>query len=251
MYDIERKEKILEILRENKSCSVAFLAKTLCFSEATIRRDLNELDREMRLRKTFGGAVFLEKYGNEVPASLRKNENAEIKALLAKSASKLIMDGMTIFIASSTTTEYLLPYLSEHSGLTVITNSPDIPGKLSGTDVAVYSTGGKYLHHSNSYVGEFARNMIKGVNADLMFFSCRGVGEDGKVTISSTDDDVHRAMMDNSAKSCLMVDSSKFGKAFPFTITHINDVDVVVTDKAQPCFSEHGNVIVADEKRSI
>ena len=249
MYDIERKEKILEILREKKSCSVAFLAKELCFSEATVRRDLNELDHEMRLKKTFGGAVILETYGNEVPAVLRKSENAEIKALLAKSASALIKDGMTLFVAASTTTEYLIPYIKEHSGLTVITNSPDIPGKLSGTDVSVYSTGGKYLHHTNSYVGEFARNMIKGVNADLMFFSCRGVGNDGKVTVSSTDDDIHRAMMENSAHICIIADSSKFGKVYPFTVCKLNEVDTVVTDKAIPSGIEHDGVIVAEAKK--
>ena len=60
MYDIERQEKILEILRREKSCSVAELAKLLCFSEATIRRDLNALDKEMKVRKTFGGAIIME-----------------------------------------------------------------------------------------------------------------------------------------------------------------------------------------------
>ena len=46
MYDIERRNKILEILRNQKSCSVRELAKKLMFSEATIRRDLNALDKE-------------------------------------------------------------------------------------------------------------------------------------------------------------------------------------------------------------
>ena len=43
MYNIERQEKILDILREQKSCSVAYLAKELMYSEATVRRDLTAL----------------------------------------------------------------------------------------------------------------------------------------------------------------------------------------------------------------
>ena len=75
MYDIERQEKILEILRKEKSCSVAKLAKILNYSEATIRRDLNFLDSELKVRKTFGGAVIFDTYSNEVPITIRRNEN--------------------------------------------------------------------------------------------------------------------------------------------------------------------------------
>lgn len=246
MYDIERQEKILEILREKKSCSVADLAQKLCFSTATIRRDLNMLAKEMKVQKTFGGAVIVEKYCSEVPMIVRRDENAAVKVKLCKAASKLIQDNMTLFIDASTTTEYLLPYLEMHKGLTVVTNNPDIPAKLSGTEVTVYSTGGRFLHRSHSYVGEFARNMLRCVNADLLFFSARGIALDGKVTISSTEDDVHKVMIENSAKTCLLVDSSKIGECFPFTICRLQEVDVVVTDKPLPQSIDHPNIIIAE-----
>lgn len=245
MYEIERQEKILEILREKKSCSVAELAKTLCFSEATIRRDLNALNREMKVRKTFGGAVICERYSSEVPIAVRRSENAAVKERLCRSAATLLHDNMTVFFDASNTIEYLLPYLAQYRGLTVVTNNPDIPAKLSGTDVTVYSTGGKYLHHSNAYVGEFARNTVRGVNADLMFFSARGLSLDGKLTTSSTEEDVHKIMIENAAKTCLLVDSSKVGKCFSFTFGTLSDVDIVITDKPLPEGMEHPCVILA------
>ena len=73
MYNIERQEKILEILKEKKSCSVSFLAKELMYSEATVRRDLKDLSKEMKIRKTFGGAVILEKYSSSIPSKVRSN----------------------------------------------------------------------------------------------------------------------------------------------------------------------------------
>lgn len=245
MYDIERQEKILEILRKKKSCSVTELAQSLCFSTATIRRDLNMLAKQMKVRKTFGGAVIVERYCTEVPIAVRRDENAGVKERLCQTASRLIQDNMTLFIDASTTTEYLLPYLETHKGLTVVTNNPDIPAKLSGTEVTVYSTGGKFLHQSNSYVGEFARNMLRSVNADLLFFSARGIGLDGKVTISSTEDDVHKVMIENSAKTCLLIDSSKIGTCFPFTFCRLQEVDVVVTDKPFPEGLSHPNIMIA------
>ena len=151
---------------------------------------------------------------------------------------------MTLFLAESTTVERLLPYLHSHKGLTVITNSVEIPLKLSATDINVFSTGGKLLHNSNSYVGEFARKMIQGMNADLMFFSVRGLSERGKLTTSSTDDDVISAMMENAKKTCLLIDSSKFGNVYPYTLCKINEVDTIVTDSLLPCGLRHDDVIV-------
>ena len=53
MYGIERQEQILAILRKKKSCSVTELASELNYSTATIRRDLNTLANELKVRKTF------------------------------------------------------------------------------------------------------------------------------------------------------------------------------------------------------
>lgn len=246
MYGIERQEKILEILKEKKSCSVSCLAKELLFSEATIRRDLNVLSKEMKIQKTFGGAVILEKYHSEIPNAVRAEKNFIAKDKIAKHAASLIEDNMTIFLAESTTVEHLLPYLLEHKGLTVITNSVGVPSKLSASDINVFSTGGRLLHQSNSYVGEFARKMIRGVNASLMFFSVRGLSDAGKLTTSSTDDDIMSTMMGNSQKTCLMIDSSKFGNTYPFTLCSLNDVDTVVTDAPLPAGLKHHNLIIAD-----
>ena len=246
MYNIERQEKILEILREKKSCSVAELSKALMYSEATIRRDLNELSNGMKIRKTFGGAVILEKYSSSIPREVRLRENLAVKDRIAAGAARLIEDNMTLFLAESTTVERLLPYLYGHKDLTIITNSVGIPLKLTSADITVFSTGGKLLHHSNSYVGEYARRMIQQMNADLMFFSVRGLSDSGKLTTSSTDDDVMSTMMENSRKSCLLIDSSKFGNVYPYTLCTIDKVDTIVTDAPLPSGLHHENIFVVD-----
>lgn len=216
------------------------------FSEATIRRDLNALDKEMKIRKTFGGAVIMEKYKTEVPYTVRQNENIEKKAKIARAADSLLADNMTLFLPSSATVEHILPYLENYTGLTVITNCPVISAKLCKTDIDVYCTGGKLLHHSNSYIGEFARAMINNINADMMFFSVRGVSSDGKLTNSSTFDDVLQTMMNNSKKVCLLFDSEKLDQTYRFTVCNIKDVDTVVTDKPLPDGLRHHHLIIAE-----
>ena len=247
MYDVERLAKIMSILQERKSCSVKELSKEVMFSEATIRRDLTLLAKQNKIVKTHGGAVIRESFHSEVPYNLRSDKKPEIKQRLARAAAELIHDDMTIFLDASSTVEYLIPYLGSFKDITVVTNNPDIPSKLASTDIQVYCTGGKYLHRSNSYVGEFARSMISNVNADLLFFSARGVSADGLVTISSTDDDIHRAMIKNSARTCLMFDSSKYGKTYRFTVCELSEIDILITDSPMSSGPEHPNIIIADK----
>jgi DeoR/GlpR family transcriptional regulator of sugar metabolism len=247
MYDVERLARIMSILQERKSCSVKELSQALMFSEATIRRDLALLAKQNKIVKTHGGAVIRESFHSEVPYNIRSDKEAEIKQRLARAAAELIHNNMTIFLDASSTVEYLVPYLGAFKDITIVTNNPDVPAKLASTDIQVYCTGGKYLHRSNSYVGEFARSMISNVNADLLFFSARGVSADGLVTISSTEDDIHRAMIQNSARTCLMFDSSKYGKTYRFTVCSLSDVDIIITDSPLSSGPEHPNVIIADK----
>ena len=245
MYDIERKQKILDILNKKKSCSVSELAKLLSFSEATIRRDLRTLEQEMKLRKTFGGAVIVEQYSAEVPNIVRQSINISAKEQICRAATQLLHDNMTLFLAASSTVNCLIPYLHNYSNLTIITNSPEIPQLLSNSNITVYCTGGKLLHYSSAYIGEFAKNTIRNLNADLMFFSARGISLNGKVTNSSTEEDIQRTMMENSAHVCLLADYSKVGKTYPFAICQLKEVHTVITDKPFPECLDHPNVIVA------
>ena len=58
MLAIERKNRILTILREDKHVVVSELAKNFEVSEETIRRDLDKLEKEGYVSKTYGGAVI-------------------------------------------------------------------------------------------------------------------------------------------------------------------------------------------------
>ena len=46
MLSIERHEQILQILMEKKSVTVGELSKTMFVSDATIRRDLSQMEKE-------------------------------------------------------------------------------------------------------------------------------------------------------------------------------------------------------------
>ena len=53
MFQIERLEKIKQILTEQKSADVIWLSSYLKVSEVTIRRDLEKLESEGFLKRTY------------------------------------------------------------------------------------------------------------------------------------------------------------------------------------------------------
>ena len=101
MLAIERRNRILTILREERHVVVSELAKVFDVSEETIRRDLDKLEKEGHVVKTYGGAVISEGSEAELPYVIRKKANVEAKQKIADLAADLIMDGDTLILDAS------------------------------------------------------------------------------------------------------------------------------------------------------
>lgn len=56
-----RLARIRELLMHNKQVSISRLAKEFCVSEMTIRRDLDKLEDDGKVRRIHGGAVPAER----------------------------------------------------------------------------------------------------------------------------------------------------------------------------------------------
>lgn len=228
----ERHEKIIEILNERGSASVQFLADTLFFSLPTIRRDLSYLEKQNRLRRTFGGAVIHKDNVSEIPFDLRNGVDSKIKDELAQKASELIKDDMVIFLDASSTVLRLVPYLKNFKNITVITNSPKVSLELAEQNVTSISTGGVLLKNSKAYVGNFAEEFIRRFNADICFLSCRGISEDGMLSDGSIEEaSLRLAMIQHSKKSVFIMSSNKLRKQYSFNMIHASKVEIIC-DKA-------------------
>jgi len=231
MYLEERQKEILSFLREKKRCSVRELAETLFVSEATIRRDLHQLAADGKVQKTFGGAIICENFASEIPFSVRSLDNLETKQSICRQASALIQEGMTLFMDGSTTPEHLVPYLFHFRELQIITNNPRIPLLLSNTPLKIYCTGGMFNHTSQLYAGSIAERTIANMNADLFFFSARGVDANGKITDSSpSEHSLKQLMLANAKVSCFLCGHQKFNTSHLFTVSHCKDIDYVFSD---------------------
>ena len=236
MLKQERQDKILELLDEEIYTSAEKLAKTLFVSMPTIRRDLAELDAKGLLIRSHGGAKKLNSEHTLMPANHRKSISTIEKRRLCKKAASLIPDGSVIFIDASTTALNIIEYISEHSLVTVVTNSIKIALLLSEKGLKCYTTGGELQTNSYGFAGSYAEEMVMGFNFDIAFFSSHGVNDSGMIvdTTSPSENFLRQAVCRLSEKKIYLATCEKFGRSAPFNLIHLSDVDLVITDKEPP-----------------
>lgn len=232
----ERQKKIIAALQENPQVTVKELAKTLYVSEPTVRRDFTVLDKKGIITKVYGGAKLNQGYADrEIPFSFRQNEKSVVKSSIGKKAAELVKDGMVIMLDGSTSSYYLAEFLTKKKDLIVITSGAKTAVALAEANVRVFCTGGQMITNSFSYVGQQAEDFVKNINADILFFSCRGVSLDGKMTdLSIEESNLRRAMMKNSKRKYLLCDSSKFDKTYFYNIGSIGEIDGVISEQLLP-----------------
>lgn len=233
MTVFERQNRIIELLARFPDITVRRLAKELLVSEPTIRRDLTELDGRGLVSKFYGGARLLQgRPDGEIPFLLRENERSATKVEMGRRAARLVADGMVIMLDGSTSAYYLVPYLAKFKDLIVVTSGAKTAVALAEQNIETYSTGGRMIIHSFSYIGEQAESFVKQVNADLLFFSCRGVSDEGVMSdVSVEENNLRRIMLMQSRKRILLCDSTKFGKTYFNILGNISELDEVISDR--------------------
>lgn len=228
---IDREKQILEILLKEKKASVSQLAKELYVSEPSIRRDLQSLERQNLIKRIHGGAMLEENAlsKNKIPFLIREYEQSGAKSVIAKEAIHLIHDNDVIFLDASTSCYYLIPFLASKRNITVITNGVKSLMKLSEYGIHTISTGGELMNNCLALVGEDAHKTIETYNADVAFFSCRGVSDDGYLTdISPEENNVRKKMIQHAQKSYLLCATEKFGKSFYHNLCHKDDISGII-----------------------
>lgn len=231
--DADRRKRILEKILIQKNITVKELAKELYASESSIRRDLAELEKEKLIKRVHGGAI-LEETGSsamKIPFMIRELEQIDAKIIMAKKAIEYVHDNDVIFLDASSSAYNLIPYLPLKNNLTVITSGIKALSKLGEYNIKTISTGGELLPTCLSLVGEEAYKTIECYNADVAFFSCRGLSEDGKLTdISPAENYVRQKMIQHSKKAFLMCAGEKIGKSFFHNLCTTRDISGVISE---------------------
>ncbi len=209
------------------------LAEKLFISEPTVRRDIIVL-KEKGLVTSQKGIVALKTNSPDqrIPLFIRHLEQNEKKQSIARKALRHIKDGDVIMLDASTTAFHLLAHLTEFKNVLVITNGAKTALEAASMGIRTICTGGELMYDSFCYVGTDAESVLKNYNADVAFFSCRGISENNIATDNSIlENAMRKIMIQNPKKSYLLCDSSKLGKTYLNTLCNVEDLNGLITEK--------------------
>lgn len=233
MLAIERRNEILEKLQIEKKVVVSELSQLFHVSEETIRRDLEKLENDGLVIKSYGGAVLNEHSIFELPFNIRKNQRVVEKQKIAQEVVKLVHDGESMMLDASSTAVYVTKALKEKQKLTVITNSVEILVELFDMpEWRVISTGGVSGARSFNLVGPHTDEMLRSYHVEKAVISCKGLSLEAGITDSDEQDVSSKRMMLQAAKERILVaDSSKFGKTAFTKVAGWDYIDKIITDQ--------------------
>ena len=246
MMPNQRREKILELLKEDGSAKVIDLAKLFKVTEVTIRQDLEKLEASDLVIREHGGA-FLKNVVDQVKGfSLAHQENIDRKERIATKCLEFIESGDTIILDSGSTTTEIAKKLKGMKDLKIITNALNIALMLGAEPgIEVIMTGGEFKPPTLSLTGQKAADFFKGLNVQKLFLATAGISLKSGLTYPSISDlVVKKAMIDAADTTYLVADSTKIGKSAFASLGALSLIDYIITDrfieeKDKKIFSEH------------
>lgn len=230
-----RHKQILDILAENGTVSVRALTKQLYVSEATIRRDFAELEKQGALKRVFGGAKPIIETNKQVPLFIRESVDAIAKSEICRKAAELVKEGDCIFVDGSSTAQYLAKYFEKIKDITVVTYSIKTAEIMCRHHVKTYCTGGLIMENSLVCTGGEASDFADKINLDICFISCKGVDLEGNFSDTSAEETaVRRAFLKKSKRKVFLITGNKFGNSYFHCLCKADEIDYLISDVEIP-----------------
>ncbi|MGI3163749.1 DeoR/GlpR family DNA-binding transcription regulator [Pseudooceanicola sp. 200-1SW] len=255
---MDRKEQILQVARREGRVMVDGLAEAFGVSAHTIRRDINALCEEAKLRRLHGGAEYIEGQAN-LPYHARAVLNFDEKSAIAREVAKVIPDGATLFISIGTTPAIVAGALAEKQALTVITNNLNAAFALSeNPGNRIILPGGEMRLPDRDILGPEAVDLFRTYRADFGIYGVGGIDHDGSLLdFHAAEVQMREQMRANSRRSILVADRTKFGRRAAAVGGQLDEAGMVVLDRApgddwQPLLEGYpGKLVLAMEAGDV
>ena len=240
----ERWNKILDLLDKEGSLSLKDLMEHCDVSEATVRRDLTNLEAKNLLFRTHGGAIKRSvARGSEDSVEMKRADFLQEKREVAKYiCDNILQSGQTIYLDAGTSTYEMIERLRDRK-LTVVTNSTYHLPKLINNKIHTIILGGTIKHSTQAVIGSVAIEQLKKYSFDMCFIGCNGIDENFGVTTAEENESFIKATaLKNSKKKYILADKSKFGHRKFQKFAELDDI-IIVSYEVPEGYRKYKNII--------
>lgn len=255
MFAEERRQKILEIIGREQVVKVLDLSAFFNVSEATIRRDLQELEEAGFLKRTHGGAISNQAATFEPSLAEKEDQYQAEKIAIAGVAVQLVQEGDTVMLDAGSTTLQIARNLKQKRNITIVTNAVNIAWELAAGNAEVILLGGNLRQRTLSLVGPITENILSGLYVDKLFLATNGLDlKKGLTTPNLAEAQTKKAMLNSAKEVILVADHSKFGRVSFSHICNLDRINCLITDNGAPAavlnaLKKQGiKVLVADDR---
>jgi DeoR/GlpR family transcriptional regulator of sugar metabolism len=229
----QRLDNLRQLIRQSGVIRVEALCRQLGVSPATVRRDLDQLEKSGAIHRVHGGAVSVESRLDEPLFDNKTSIAAKEKHRIAEAALALIGPGETVYLDGGSTVLELARLLRERTNLTVVTNSLRAAIELSGHGPQLIVIGGELRRLSQTVVGPLTRLVLKELHLDKAFMGTIGFSaKEGMTTTDPSEAFTKELVMGQARQVILLADSSKAGKVSFARAGRWDNVHILITDKS-------------------
>ncbi len=219
------------------SVDVHKLSVELNASEMTIRRDLSVLVNQGKAIRIHGGAILPTDHyveGNHMDS--RSILHISEKKAIAQEAVKQLHSGDSIFVDDSSTVSFMADFIPHNQQLIVTTTSMKTALRFNEfPNIDVICLGGKVSKSTQSATGPLTIEHLQSMYFKTAFLGIPSISSDGVLSTSSFDEySIKKAVIKQSAKTILLVDSSKFRTHQYMRLADASELALIITDCNAP-----------------
>lgn len=228
-----RQKEILDYIERNDCVSIKELSNLFSVSEATIRRDLDDLSDAGFVERTHGGAMRIDR---STAYELNHSKKLELmlneKKRIGNKAVEYVRDGDTIFLDTGTTTYCIANNLWSLKDLTVITNDLFIASSVAlDKSSQLIVTGGIRRYEYGVLIGNMTDDFLRNIKVNVAFLAADAIDIKFGVTNATLQEaNTKKIALSNSNYKVLVADHTKIGKMSFAKVADLSEFDVVIMD---------------------
>jgi DeoR family deoxyribose operon repressor len=232
----DRISRLLDSLSTAGGGSIRDLAAALDVSEMTIRRDLELLSADGKVRLVHAGAIFPAHAGDAASRGFSLSDihspGSGEKMRIGRKAASLVEPGDVVIVDSGSTTEWLARSIPPALPVTILCFALNIALHAARhPSRTVVLAGGALRDETLVCESPEGVNLVRRYRANKAFLSAGGVSDTLGVTcIDAAEAELKKAAVASSQSRILLADSRKFGRVTPSWFADLSDFDAIVTD---------------------
>jgi DeoR family transcriptional regulator, aga operon transcriptional repressor len=231
----DRLNHIVSAVVKRGHVDVPSLATEFGVSHATIRRDLEALERQRLVCRTHGGATVHAAF-NDLPLSYKTTQDLPEKQQISRRALEFVTGARVIGTTGGTTVAQFTRLLRSRDDLTIVTNALNVAVELVGNPrLRVFVAGGEVRGSSQESVGHSAEAFLSEYNIDVAFLGVDGVDADaGCTNYDPAGARVNAMLLRRARTRIVLADATKVGRVTLAQVCRMSEVHVLITDGRAP-----------------